>query len=97
MISKEIIEREILEREEKDTTYANCERLAWLYIIRDHLNGQEVTQPQALLVRGESDFLKAVSGKDSVKVWAVIDELAQTIKAIHPRLYDGVMRRLADI
>ena len=26
----------ILEHEAKDTTYANCEKLAWLYIVRDH-------------------------------------------------------------
>lgn len=37
MVSIEIIEEEILNLEKRDTSYAVCERLAWLYIVRDHL------------------------------------------------------------
>ena len=37
MVSIEIIEEEILDLEKRDTSYAVCERLAWLYIVRDHL------------------------------------------------------------
>ena len=41
MISLETIDKTILEHESKDTTYANCEKLAWLYIVRDHLREYE--------------------------------------------------------
>jgi len=37
MVSIEIIEEEILDLEKRDTSYAVCERLAWLYTVRDHL------------------------------------------------------------
>lgn len=43
MISIETLEKTILEHESKDTTYANCEKLAWLYIVRDHLANYEKT------------------------------------------------------
>lgn len=34
MVSIEIIEEEILDLEKRDTSYAVCERLAWLYTVR---------------------------------------------------------------
>lgn len=37
MVSIETIEEEILNLEKRDTSYAVCERLAWLYTVRDHL------------------------------------------------------------
>jgi hypothetical protein len=37
MIQIEEIDRAIKEHESGANTYANCERLAWLYIIRDHM------------------------------------------------------------
>ena len=37
MVSIEIIEEETLDLEKRDTSYAVCERLAWLYTVRDHL------------------------------------------------------------
>lgn len=37
MVSIEIIEEEILDLEKRDTSYTVCERLAWLYTVRDHL------------------------------------------------------------
>lgn len=37
MVSIETIEEEILDLEKRDTSYAVCERLAWLYTVRDHL------------------------------------------------------------
>ena len=37
MVSIETIEEEILNLEKRDTSYAVCERPAWLYIVRDHL------------------------------------------------------------
>ena len=40
MLSLETVEQEILELEKRDTTYAVCERLAWLYVVRDHMTGE---------------------------------------------------------
>ena len=43
---------------------------------------------------GESDFLKAVSGKNPADVWAVMDELMDTLASVNHRVYDGVMRKI---
>ena len=83
--------------EKKDTTYSNCERLAWLYIVRDHVTGQHTAQPTPLSVDPSSEFLQAVDGKDSVAVFAVMDDLMDTIRVTAPRAYDSVMRRVREI
>lgn len=46
---------------------------------------------------GDSDFLTLVAGKPSEAVWAVIDELMETLEIINPRLRDGVFRQLHQI
>lgn len=97
MINPEEIDREILMLEKKDTTYANCERLAWLYIVRDHITGQQAAQPAPLDISGESEFLQAVNGRDSVAVWAIMDDLMDTVRVTAPRAYDNVMRRIRAI
>lgn len=43
---------------------------------------------------GESDFLQAVKGKDPAEVWAVMDELMETLLLVNHRVYDGVMRKI---
>lgn len=48
----------------------------------------------AIEYQGESDFAKAINGRDPSDVWPVIDELMTTIQVIHPRLYTGVMAKL---
>lgn len=99
MLNLDIINDEILMLETKrDTTYSVIEKLAPLYIVRDHLtNAAPVAQPVPLDVSGNTDFLQAVSGKDSVQVFAVVDELMTTLQATNLRLYNAVMRKVNDI
>ena len=98
MVSREKIDSEILELETKhDTTYATCERLAWLYIVRDHITRQQTAQPTPLSVDPSSEFLQAVDGKDSVQVFAIMDDLMDTIRATAPRVYDRVMEMVRNI
>lgn len=97
MINPEELDKEILMLERKDTTYANCERLAWLYVVRDHITGQQATQPTPLSVDPSSEFLQAVDGKDSVAVFAIMDDLMDTIRVTEPRAYDSVMRKIREI
>ena len=96
MLDLNEINKTILMLEEKDTTYATCERLADLYIVRDHL-----TQPQKKATPlggfGDSEFLSAVAGRDGAAVWAVMDELMDTLKLVNRRAYDGVMRKLNEL
>lgn len=97
MISKEEIDRTILELEQKDTTFATCERLAWLYIVRDHITSQQTAQPTPLSVNPDNEFLQAVDGKDSVMVFGIIDDLMDTLQATAPRAYYSVMQKIKEI
>lgn len=45
-------------------------------------------------VSGDSEFLRAVSGKDGEAAWDVIDGLMDTLKAVNPRVYDSIMRKI---
>lgn len=98
MVSIETIEEEILNLEKRDTSYAVCERLAWLYIVRDHLK-----KPTAdATVMGQrigdeftgSEFLKAASNMDYAALMSVPDNHMSCIKAVCPKEYDAVMSQI---
>ena len=80
--------------------------LSALYHVRDELAGKQQTERRAsgysraaaaydpLDVYGDSEFLQAVEGKEQADAWAVMDELMDTLAAVNPKVYDGVMRKL---
>lgn len=47
-----------------------------------------------VIIDSDSEFARLIDGKDQKTVWPVLDELMDTLKAIMPRLYDGVMQKL---
>ena len=94
MINPDKVNEEILMLERKDTTYATCERLAWLYIVRDHITTQQAHQPTPLDISGDSEFLQAVDGKDSAAAWAIIDELMSTLAVVNNRVYASVLAKM---
>ena len=98
MLSKRDLDEAIRECENAPVNYQNCEKLATFYTIHDHLYN---TAPGVLTVErdvigdyGDSEFMTAVRGKTSQEVWELMDELMETLQAINPRLYNGVMRKL---
>lgn len=48
-------------------------------------------------VSGESEFMQAVKSKDGSKVWAVIDELMDTMKLNNPRVYSYIIEKIKSI
>ena len=46
---------------------------------------------------GDSDFLRAVAGKDPARVWPVVDELMDTLAMVNAKVYDSVMRKIQSI
>lgn len=97
MVSIETIEEEILDLEKRDTSYAVCERLAWLYIVRDHLESS--MQPMAMSTRETdaltgSDFLEAASCVDYAALMGILDKHMECIKAVCPKEYDAVMSQI---
>ena len=96
MISIDELNKTILDLEtNRDTTYATCERLAWLYIVRDHLAQKKSKEP--LTLAGESEFLTAVNGKCGDAVWSIMNELMDTVNVLHPRIYESVIKKLNNI
>lgn len=64
------------------------------------IRGATMTNPEYQIenkinVKGDSDFLKMVNGKDQEKVFLVIDELMETIKILHPRMFNSVIDRIS--
>ena len=80
----------------------NCEKLASIYTILDHLypdnnidkgysfdNGVDVFGAY-----GNSEFLRLIEAKKIEDVMPVIDELVETIQVLNPRLYASFIRKL---
>lgn len=81
--------------------------LGALYIIHDHLLGTVSLNPQISAYSeeappttetvdqyGDSDFLRAVSGKSPAKVWPIIDDLMDALRVVNRRAYDNVILKL---
>ena len=48
------------------------------------------------MIENDSDsaFAQAINGRPQREIWPLMDEMMETIHAIHPRLYSAVMDRL---
>ena len=100
-----ITEKELLdairECESEPITLNKVGKLADFYILYDHLFGEPdigysyaSNAETTIETSGNSVFLRTVNGKNADAVWTVIDELMDTIKVLHPRLYDSVLRKI---
>ncbi len=101
MIDLEEIERTIDDIEHThDTTFRTCERLAWLYVCRDHL--REQTSPEAkvsteVAALGGSDFLDACDGIPYGLLMQVINEHMQVIRTLYPKEYASLVARIRSL
>lgn len=91
-----------------ESSWANYEKLAVLYAIRDGQTGAMELDalPTAPVARyssaaapavgsyGDSDFLKAVEGKDPARAWAIMDELMETLHVVNERVYNSVLQKV---
>ena len=91
MVSVEDIDREILELERRDTSYAVIERLCWLYVVRDHMRDDTKERTGDL---GGSDFLAAASMVPIGDLMAVLNEHMEAIKVVCPREYESVVAKI---
>ena len=96
MVSIDIIEREIRELEARgETTYAQCERLAWLYVVHDHLLPADADSRTKKLAG--SEFLEACSGVSYTALMNVLDEHMRAIKVVYEREYDNVISKIREL
>lgn len=110
MITEQDLQEAIAECEGQRNPNANtCIKLAAFYTIKNQLYGAEPQsqplqyslapspQPEsAIYYHGDSDFAQAISGRDPAAMWAVMDELMTALQVVNPRLYDSVMRKIAE-
>lgn len=95
---------------QRDPDARTCIKLAAFYIIKDHLFPVEAPErnempsysfappPEEIETTidyySDSDFGKAVEGRQASEVWPLIDELVTSIQVVMPRIYESFMRRL---
>ena len=99
MLSQRELDGAIREFEDAPTNYENCAKLATFYTIFDHLYGEHdvpKTPEEIVGYYGDSEFLKMAGGKNAESIWSILDELMDTLKVLNPRLYDGVIRKMAE-
>ena len=96
MLSVEEVERTILELEKRDTTYAPCERLAWLYIVHDHLTQRIVQEKAHAAEMDGSPFLAACSGADISEILRVVNDHMEAVRVIYPKEYSAVLEKIKE-
>lgn len=94
MISLETIEREISELEARETSYRLCERLSWLYVVRDHILAEKYPQGSTTPRLEGSEFLEAASGVSYPDLMRILDEQVEAIRLMYPKTYEELMRKI---
>ena len=98
MISLETIEREIEDIEvTKDTTFRTCERLAWLYIVRDHLRPTQTPSDHRTQTISGSEFLELSSGVSYPALMGILDEHMSALAIVNPKQYEAIMQRIRSL
>ena len=112
MLDRKEIDIEIARLEYGESSYPSYAKLANLYTIRDRMDRQERQVPYEASYSaapavaekssvtedyGDSDFLQAVYGKEQMAVWAIMDDLMDTLQVANPRVYNGVMRKIRSL
>lgn len=105
MIDERELQKWIARLECEDSSWGNYEKLAVLYTVMNQQQGAPAEVSEGVLPRtvadhenvgryGDSDFLRAVEGKDLTEAWSVIDELMDTLRVVNQRVYNSVMKKL---
>lgn len=107
MITERELIRAIEECEQEPHTSSKMAKLADFYIIYDHLFGappaydaqySRANEVETLTVTdGDTEFLRAVNGKNQVEAWKIMDQLMEATKVLQPRMYDQVLSMLNDL
>ena len=90
---------------QRNPNASTCIKLAAFYTIRDAMFGKgteqysfsaapEIEPEPTIRNNSGSEFSKAINGRPQAEIWPLMDEMMETIHAIHPRLYSAVMDRL---
>lgn len=103
MFSKNELLDAIDELEMSPATYQNAEKLATFYSLYDHLyvkkepmNRIESVREVTIDMYGDSEFLKAITDRNSQDVWLVMDELMSMLQVMQPKLYQATIDKIKE-
>ena len=104
MITKKDLDSAIAECQGKRNPDAKtCIMLAAFYTIKNEMFGEEKKADYSfepapyrniIEIDSDSDFARAIDGREQKDIMPVLDELMETIQIIQPRLYSAVMDKL---
>ena len=104
MITKKDLDSAIAECQGKRNPDAKtCIMLAAFYTIKNEMYGEEkqadysyapASYRNIIEIDSDSDFARAIDGREQKDIMPVLDELMETIQIIQPRLYSAVMDKL---
>ncbi len=91
------------ELKESKHSIQNCEKLAAIYTVLDHLYGKPITDvgysrdnkiESEIGLYGKTEFLKLIAGKPAREVWLLVDELIEALTVLNPRLQSNFFDKL---
>lgn len=107
MITERDLDAAIAECQGKRNPDAStCIKLAAFYTIKRELYGEEKQAVQTaysyapapdrnmIQMDSDSEFARAIDGRDQQEILPVLEELMNTLQIIQPRLYNAVMDKL---
>lgn len=80
----------------------NCERLAAIYTVLDHLYGPSIERGYSqdnkveseIGLYGKSEFLQLIAGKPPKETWLLMNELVEALSVLNPRLKSNFLDKL---
>lgn len=92
----------------RNPTSSTCVKLAAYYTILNQMTGKEEPLPNSYpraysfsngpeLSFGESEFSQIIKEKGISKCFPILEEVADALFVVEPRLYKSMMRRLTEL
>lgn len=97
MIDLDEINAEIARLEAGKTTYSAVEKLGLLYIVRDNLGGNRMEKGYSYASAPKSEFVQLAENAPKDGLLMVLDEHFEAIRALYPKEYDAVLRKIRDL
>lgn len=107
MFTRAELEDAVNELMDSKHSIQNCEKLAAIYTVLDHLYGEKSFIDMGYSndnkiesevgLYGGSKFLNAIAGKSAKDAWLLMDELIEALTVLNPRLISNFYEKLNNI
>lgn len=101
MITEKDLQEAIAECQAVKNPNANtCIKLAAFLTIKNALYEDDEkysyssTPEEVVEYYSDTEFGRAIDGKNAMNMWAIIDEMMNALQVLNPRLYEGVLRKI---